>query len=70
MGRWTWEWSSADPTQCWMEVLQLWQSEGFKTSMFSHRSGMDICSAAEGHPEFAEAKPINHTTPNSVQLSC
>ena len=33
MGSWVLEWSEADAEQCWVEIITIWNSEGFKNCL-------------------------------------
>lgn len=70
MGRWTTPRSSCDPAQCWVELLQIWQSEGIKKSLLSRRSSLNVCSNVEGKLRSAEAEPINQPAEDFAQQSC
>ena len=51
MDRRSWEWSRCDLDQCWSEISQIWQSEGFRELLRSHWSVTQLDATAEGQTE-------------------
>ena len=47
MGNWVLDWSRCDAEQCWWEISQLWESDGFRVSLTSQRSSIDSAKVNE-----------------------
>ena len=47
MGEWRWEWSHADPPQCWFELWQLWSVRGIKDQLAAPPSSIGLGTNGE-----------------------
>lgn len=49
-----WEWSMADPNQCWMEILQILQSGGFNDNLYRCRGHLKTKATVGNQPPSTE----------------